>query len=50
MIRPYLRDMINDNKAPMKLPDKVLDDERQFGECKIQLKMPINCISSKKVK
>ena len=46
MIRPHLRDMINDNKAPMKLPDKVLDDESQFGEWKIQLKMRINCISS----
>ena len=46
MIRLCLRDMINDNKAPMKLPDKVLDDESQFGEWKIQLKMRINCTSS----
>ena len=36
MIRPYLRDMINDHKAPIKLrvnlPDKVIDYETQFGE------------------
>ena len=25
MIRPYLRDMINDHKPLMKLPDKVID-------------------------
>ena len=40
MIRPYLRDMINVHKAPMKLkinlPDKVIDYETQFGEWKIQ--------------
>ena len=51
MIRPYLRDMINDHKAPIKLrvnlPDKVIDYETQFGEQKIQLTMQINFISSK---
>ena len=47
MIRLYLRDMINDHKSPMKLPDKIIDPENKFGERKIQLKMQINCISSK---
>ena len=31
MIRPYLRDMINDHKTSMKLSDKVID-EAKFGE------------------
>ena len=51
MIRPYLSDMINDHKAPMKLrvysSKEVIDYETQFGECKIQLTMQINFISSK---
>ena len=51
MIIPYLRDMINDRKAPMKLRvysgNKVIDYETQFGEWKIQLTMPINFKSSK---
>ena len=53
MIRPYLRDMINDHKAQMKvkvhLPDKVTNYETKFGEWKIQLKMRIKSISSKKI-
>ena len=51
MIIPYLRTMINDDKAPMRLKahsrDKVIDYETQFGEWKIQLTMEINFISSK---
>ena len=51
MIRPHLRDIINDHKAPMRLKvhsrDKVIDYETQFGEWKIQLTMEINFISSK---
>ena len=51
MIRPYLIDMINDHKVPMKLriklPDKVIDYETQFDELKIQLTMQISLISSK---
>ena len=43
MIRPYLRDMINVHKAPMKLkfnlPDKVIDYET--------ITMQINFTSSK---
>ena len=33
MIRPYLRDLINDHRTPMKLPTKVID-ESKFGEWK----------------
>ena len=48
MIRPYLRDMINDHKTPMKFKvqsyDKVFDYERQFGAWKINLKLRINSI------
>ena len=50
MIRAYLRDMINDHKTPVKLPDKVIDSENKFGEWKIHLKMQINCISPKNFK
>ena len=41
MIRPYLRDMINDHKTPMTvhLPNKVTDYETAFGNWKIQKKM-----------
>ena len=41
MIRPYLRDMVNDYKTPMKvhLPNKVTDYETTFGKWKIQKKM-----------
>ena len=50
MIMEYLRDMINDHKAPMKLKvhscDKVIEYESQFGEWPIQLTMQINFISS----
>ena len=51
MIIPYLRTIINDDKAPVRLKahsrDKVIDYETQFGEWKIQLAMQINFISSK---
>ena len=54
MITPYLRDMINDHKTPMKFEvhsyDKIFDYESQFGEWGIQLKMRINSISSKNFK
>ena len=46
MIRPYLRGLINDQKTPMKA-DKVINNESQFGEWKIQLVMLNSCISSK---
>ena len=52
MIRPYLRDMINDHKTPMKVKvhsgNKIIDCKNQFGgEWKIQLTMQINFITSK---
>ena len=50
MIIPYLRDIINHNKAPIKLKDNSSDkmiDYDQFGESKIQLTMRVNFISSK---
>ena len=43
MIIPYLHDMINDNKATMKLNN----NKTQLGKWKIQLCMHINFISSK---
>ena len=50
MIRPYLRDMINNHKAPMELRvhsgNEVTDYETHFGEWKIQLTMQIIFISS----
>ena len=46
MVRPYLRDLINDQKSPMKT-DKIINNESQFGEWKIQLVMLNKCISSK---
>ena len=50
MIRPYLHDIINDDKTPKILKfyssNKVFDYETQYGEWKIQLTMSINFISS----
>ena len=46
MIRPYLRDLINDHKTPMRT-DEVINNESQFAEWKIQLVMLNNCVSSK---
>ena len=48
MIIPYLRDMINDYKARMKLKrpsGKIINDDT-YGEWKIQLTMQINFISA----
>ena len=42
MIRPYLRDMINNHKTPL---GKITDDDL-YGEWKIQLTMQINFVSS----
>ena len=51
MIRPYLRDIINDHKTQEVLKvhsgNKVIYYETTLGEWKIQLKMSINFISSK---
>ena len=52
MMRPYLTDLIHDNKTPLKTykVNKVINNESQFGERKIQLVMLNNCISCKNVK
>ena len=46
MVKPYLRDMINNHKNPMKLRVhlgyEIIDYETQFGEQKIQLTTQIN--------
>ena len=49
MIRPYLRDMINNHKPPIKLksPSGEIIDDDTFGEWKIHLTMHINFISSR---
>ena len=47
MIRPYLRDLINDHKPLMKLTDKANNSDTERGERKIRLVMQNNCISSK---
>ena len=51
MIKPYLRDIINDHKTPMNLrvylDNEVINDKTQFEEWKIQLTMLTNFISSK---
>ena len=48
MIMPYLRDMINNHKASIKLKDPagIIIEDYLFGEWKIQLTMQINFISS----
>ena len=50
MIRPYLRDIINDPKIPKVLrvhsSNEVIDYETRFGDWKIQLTMSVNIISS----
>ena len=51
MIRPYLSDIINNQKTVKNLrvhsSNEVIDYETQFGEWKAQLTMLINFISSK---
>ena len=51
IIRPYLRNIINNHKTPMNLrvhsDDEVINYETQFGEWKIQLTMLTNFILSK---
>ena len=50
MIKPYLKDVINDHKTPIKLRvhslNNIIDDKTQFGAWKIQLTMQISFISS----
>ena len=50
MIRPYLRDLINNHKPLTELNDEANDDDdTERGEWKIQLVMQNNCISTKNV-
>ena len=46
MIRPYLRDMINNHKAPLKVSLGKIFDNNLHAEWKIQLTMQINFVSS----
>ena len=48
MNMPYLRDMINNHKAPVRLrnPTHIIIEDDLFGEWKIQLTKQINFISS----
>ena len=48
MNMPYLRDMINNHKAPVRLrnPTRIIIEDDLFGEWKIQLTKQINFISS----
>ena len=48
MIMPYLRDMINNHKAPITLKNSIgiITEDDLFGEWKIQLTMQISFISS----
>ena len=47
MIKPYLRDLINDHKPTAELTNRASDSDSELGEWKIQLVMQNNCISSK---
>ena len=53
MIRPYLSDIINDDKTPKNLrvhsSNEVIDYETQYGEQKIQLTMVTDFTSTDKI-
>ena len=46
MIMSYLRDIINNHKAPVKDSNGIIIEDDLSGEWKIQLTMQINFISS----
>ena len=48
MIRPYLRDLINNHKPTIELTNRANNSDSERGEWKIQLVMQNNCFSSKK--
>ena len=50
MIRPYLRDLINDQKPTKELNNEENDHDTERGEWKIQLVLQNNCISTKNFK
>ena len=47
MIRPYLRDLINNHKPTIELNDEANDGDTERGEWKIQLVMQNSCIFTK---
>ena len=47
MIRPYLRDLINNHKPTIELDDEANDGDTERGEWKIQLVMQNSCIFTK---
>ena len=47
MIRPYLRDLINDHKPTTELSNRASNNDSEREEWKIQLLMQNNCISTK---
>ena len=47
MIKPYLRDLINDHKLTSELTHRASNNDSERGEWKIQLVIQNNCISTK---
>ena len=47
MIKPYLTDLINNNKPLEELNDEEDNNDTERGEWKVQPVMQINCISTK---
>ena len=47
MIRPYLKDLVNDYKPAAELNKEANDGDTERGKWKIQLVMQNNCISTK---
>ena len=47
MIKPYLRDLINDHKLTAELTHRASNNDSERGEWKIQLVIQNNCISTK---
>ena len=47
MIRPYLRDLINDDKPTTELTNRASNNDSERAEWKIQLLMQSNCISTR---
>ena len=46
IIRPYLRDMINNHKVPIKNPNGIIIEDDLSGEWKIQITMQMSFVSS----
>ena len=47
MIRPYLRDLLNEHKPTVELNNNSNNNNNNKAEWKIQLQMHIKCISTK---